>query len=109
MVTKLEKFTNGTKDFDLFGSYRNEKVDNINYAVYVEGKGYSSQGNLNTLYNVDVSQYCPLDCGDVNEDGIINALDALIIISYSVNISVPYPVGQFGCPLDVSPCNGCNP
>ncbi len=58
---------------------------------------------------IDVSQFCPMNCGDVNSDGLVNSTDALIILSYDVGMSVPYPVGQPGCPANVSPCPGCNP
>lgn len=58
---------------------------------------------------LDVSQYCPMNCGDVNEDGLVNSTDALIILSYDVGQTVPYPIGESGCPSDVTPCPGCNP
>ena len=54
-----------------------------------------------------VSQFCPLDCGDVNGTNTITSSDALIVLSYSVGLSVPYPVGQPGCPSGVTPCPGC--
>jgi hypothetical protein len=55
----------------------------------------------------DTSQYCPMNCGDVNSDGLVNSTDALIILSYDAEISVPYPVGEPGCPSSVTPCSGC--
>ncbi len=58
---------------------------------------------------IDVSQFCPMNCGDVNDDGWVNSTDALIILSYNVGLSVPFPVGQPGCPASVTPCPGCNP
>jgi hypothetical protein len=58
---------------------------------------------------IDTSPFCPMNCGDVNGDGLINSTDALVILSYDVGISVPYPVGQPGCPSSVTPCPGCNP
>ncbi|NOY61234.1 MAG: hypothetical protein GXO75_20170, partial [Calditrichaeota bacterium] len=58
---------------------------------------------------LDVTQYCPMDCGDVNSDGLVNSTDALIILSYDVGMEVSYPVGQPGCPTGVTPCAGCNP
>jgi hypothetical protein len=57
---------------------------------------------------IDVSVFCPMNCGDVNDDGLVNSTDALIILSYDVSMSVPYPVGQPGCPSSVTPCPGCN-
>jgi hypothetical protein len=57
---------------------------------------------------INVSPFCPMNCGDVNEDGLVNSTDALIILSYDVGISVPFPVGQPGCPQNVTPCAGCN-
>jgi hypothetical protein len=56
---------------------------------------------------MDTSQYCPMNCGDVNGDGFVNSTDALIILSYDVGMTVPYPVGQPGCPSSVTPCAGC--
>ena len=58
---------------------------------------------------IDVSQFCPVNCADVNADGLVNSTDALIILSYDVGMSVPYPVGQAGCPSSVTPCTGCAP
>jgi hypothetical protein len=58
---------------------------------------------------IDVSQFCPVNCADVNGDGLVNSTDALIILSYDVGMSVPYPVGQPGCPSSVTPCSGCTP
>jgi hypothetical protein len=58
---------------------------------------------------LDTSQFCPMNCGDVNGDGLVNSTDALIILSYDVGISVPYPVGEPGCPSSVTPCSGCSP
>ena len=55
-----------------------------------------------------VSQYCPLDCGDVNASNTVTSSDALVVLSYSVGLTVPYPVGQSGCPTGVTPCLGCN-
>ena len=56
---------------------------------------------------INTSQFCPMNCGDVNDDGFINSTDALIILSYDVGIPVPFPVGEPGCPQDVTPCPGC--
>jgi uncharacterized repeat protein (TIGR02543 family) len=58
---------------------------------------------------MDTSGFCPMNCGDVNDDGLVNSTDALIILSYDVGMSVPYPVGEEGCPSTVTPCSGCNP
>jgi hypothetical protein len=58
---------------------------------------------------INVSQFCPMNCGDANGDGLVNSTDALIILSYDVGMSVPFPVGEPGCPSDVTPCPGCTP
>jgi hypothetical protein len=58
---------------------------------------------------INTSQFCPMDCGDVNDDGLINSTDALIILSYDVGMTVPFPVGEPGCPSGVTPCPGCSP
>ena len=58
---------------------------------------------------MDTSGFCPMNCGDVNADGLVNSTDALIILSYDVGISVPFPVGEPGCPASVTPCPGCAP
>jgi phosphodiesterase/alkaline phosphatase D-like protein len=58
---------------------------------------------------IDVSQFCPVNCADVNADGLVNSTDALIILSYDVGMTIPYPVGQPGCPSSVNPCTGCSP
>jgi hypothetical protein len=58
---------------------------------------------------IDVSQFCPMNCGDVNADGFVNSTDALIVLSYDADMTVPYPVGEPGCPASVTPCAGCTP
>ncbi|NQT24019.1 hypothetical protein HQ585_01555 [candidate division KSB1 bacterium] len=58
---------------------------------------------------LDVSSFCPMNCGDVNDDGIVNSTDALILMSYDVGVSVPFPIGDPGCPSSVIPCAGCTP
>jgi len=58
---------------------------------------------------LDVSQFCPMNCGDVNGDGFTDSTDALIILSYNVGMTVPFPMGQAGCPSSVNSCAGCNP
>ena len=58
---------------------------------------------------LDVTQFCPMNCGDANEDGLVNSTDALIILSYDVQMEVSFPVGEEGCPINVTACAGCNP
>jgi hypothetical protein len=59
---------------------------------------------------LNIVQFCPVNCGDVNGDGQVTSTDALIILTYNVGITVPFPVGQAGvCPVNVTPCPGCNP
>lgn len=58
---------------------------------------------------LDVTQFCPMNCGDTNEDGLVNSTDALIILSYDVQMEVSFPVGEEGCPVNVTACAGCNP
>ena len=58
---------------------------------------------------INVTQFCPMNCGDVNSDGWVNSTDALIILSLDAGLSVPFPVGQSGCPASVTPCPGCEP
>jgi hypothetical protein len=57
---------------------------------------------------LDTSQFCPMNCGDVNADGYVDSTDALIILSYDAGMSVPFPVGQPGCPSSVTQPAGCN-
>ncbi len=58
---------------------------------------------------IPITQFCPARCGDVNGDSLVNSTDALIILSFDVGMSVPFPVGQPGCPASVTPCRGCTP
>jgi predicted glutamine amidotransferase len=55
------------------------------------------------------SQFCPMNCGDVNGDGLVDSTDALIILSYDVGVTVPFPVGQPGCPSSATQPPGCSP
>ena len=57
----------------------------------------------------NTAAFCPMNCGDTNADGYVNSTDALIILSYDAAMTVPFPVGQPGCPASVTPCAGCNP
>jgi hypothetical protein len=56
---------------------------------------------------INISQFCPVNCGDVNGDELVNSTDALIVLSFDAGMSVPFPVGQPGCPASVTPCAGC--
>jgi PKD repeat protein len=58
---------------------------------------------------INTSQFCPMNCGDVNGDGYVDSTDALIVLSYDAAMSVPYPVGQPGCPFSVTQPPGCAP
>jgi len=64
---------------------------------------------LSADVGTNTSQFCPMNCGDVNGDGYIDSTDALIVLSYDVGMSVPYPVGQPGCPASVTQPPGCSP
>lgn len=56
---------------------------------------------------LDVTQFCPLLCGDVNGDSLVNSADALIILSFGSGMSVPFDLGQPGCPASVGEVEGC--
>jgi hypothetical protein len=58
---------------------------------------------------LDTTPYCPMNCGDVNDDGLVNSTDALIILSFDVGMSVPFLLGEPGCPTSVTPGPGCSP
>jgi hypothetical protein len=57
--------------------------------------------------DMNTAQFCPMNCGDVNGDGLVNSTDALIVLSYDAQMTVPFPVGQAGCPLIVTQPPGC--
>jgi hypothetical protein len=94
-------------------------VQDCNYTIYPAGilgdvNGDDNANSTDALIalscdvGINVSPFCPMNCGDANGDGLVNSTDALIILSYDVGISVPFPVGQPGCPQNVTPCPGCN-
>ena len=56
---------------------------------------------------INISGYCPINCGDVNNDGIVNSVDALILLSADIGITVPFNVGQPGCPTSITQPPGC--
>jgi hypothetical protein len=56
---------------------------------------------------INISSYCPINCGDVNNDGIVNSVDALILLSADIGITVPFNVGQPGCPTSITQPPGC--
>ena len=57
---------------------------------------------------LDVVQFCPLVCGDVDGNGLVNSADALIILSYGSGMTVPFDVGEPGCPASVGEVPGCS-
>jgi hypothetical protein len=73
----------------------------------VNGDGMANSTDALVVLSCDVGidnpQYCPALCGDVNVDGAANSTDALIILSFDVGLSVPYAVGEPGCPSNVAP------
>ncbi|MDH4136050.1 MAG: metallophosphoesterase [Anaerolineae bacterium] len=79
----------------------------------VSGDGFVNSTDALVILSCDVglntSSLCPMNCGDVNSDGVVNSTDALVILSYDAGMSVPFPVGQPGCPSSVTPCAGCGP
>jgi len=78
----------------------------------VNGDGFVNSTDASIILDcdvgLDVSNFCPMNCGDVNDDGFVNSTDASIILDYDVGLSVPFNVGQVGCPGEVTPCSGCN-
>jgi hypothetical protein len=64
---------------------------------------------LSANVGMNTSQFCPMNCGDVNADGYVDSTDALIILSHNVGMTVPFPVGQPGCPASVTQPPGCTP
>ena len=86
---------------------------------FVEGKSgdMNGDGQINSTdaliilsgdVGINISQFCPVNCGDVNGDGLVNSTDALIILSFDAGLSVPFEIGAEGCPVNVTPCAGCN-
>jgi hypothetical protein len=88
-------------------------------AVDVAGNGYAIwQDNRNTnrtTWYIHFSRALRAEpehaaLGDVNEDGLVNSTDALIILTYDAGLSVgTLPVGQPGCPSNITQPPGCNP
>jgi predicted outer membrane repeat protein len=64
---------------------------------------------LSADVGMDTSSFCPMNCGDANGNGYVNSTDALIVLSYDVGMSVPFPIGQPGCPSSVTQPAGCSP
>ncbi len=64
---------------------------------------------LSADVGMNTSSYCPMNCGDVNADGLVNSTDALVALSYDAGMSVPFRVGQPGCPSSVTQPPGCSP
>ncbi|HSN95240.1 MAG TPA: metallophosphoesterase [Anaerolineaceae bacterium] len=60
--------------------------------------------------SIDIGDYCPINCGDVNGDGFVNSTDALIILTYTAQMTVPFEIGEAGCPLTLTQQPpGCTP
>ncbi len=79
----------------------------------VDGNGAANSTDALIILSCDVgldtSSYCPINCGDANGDGAVNSSDALVILTYDTGASVPFSVGESGCPASVTPCAGCAP
>ena len=51
-----------------------------------------------------------MNYGDVNADGLVNSTDALIILTYDAEFTVPFPVGQpVSLPILRTQPLGCTP
>jgi hypothetical protein len=57
----------------------------------------------------NTSQFCPMNCGDTNADGLVDSTDTLIVLSFDAGMTVPFPVGQPGCPSSATQPPGCSP
>jgi len=57
----------------------------------------------------DAASAAGVQSGDVNGDGLVNSTDALIILSYDAGLTVPFAVGQPGCPTTITQPPGCTP
>jgi hypothetical protein len=79
--------------------------------VNADGAGNSTDALiiLSADVGMNTTYFCPMNCGDVNQDGYVDSTDALIILSYDVGMTVPFPIGQLGCPSSVTQPAGCNP
>ncbi len=77
----------------------------------VDGDGLANSTDALIILSADVAvatpQFCPMNCGDVNGDGGVNSTDALMVLSYDAGMTVPFPVGQPGCPASVTQPAGC--
>jgi hypothetical protein len=64
---------------------------------------------LSSDVGIDTSAFCPMNCSDVNEDGYVNSTDALVILSFDAGMTVPFSVGEAGCPVSIIQPPGCSP
>jgi uncharacterized repeat protein (TIGR02543 family) len=87
------------QEVSTLGSVDGDGVVNSTDALII----LSANAGMNAL------QFCPMNCGDVNADGFVDSTDALIVLSFNVGMTVPFPVGQPGCPASVTQPPGCNP
>lgn len=89
----------------------NQQPDEILGDVNADGIVNSTDALIILAADVggNVTSFCPMTCGDVNGDGSVNSTDALILLTFEVGLSVPYAVGQPGCPTLVTPPPGCAP
>ena len=46
---------------------------------------------------------------DVNADGLVDSTDALIVLSYDAELTLPFPVGTGASPAIVTQPAGCSP
>ena len=94
-------------------SYTIEGQTGVGTLGDVDGNGAANSTDALIILSCDVgldtSSYCPINCGDVNGDGAVNSSDALVILTYDTGTSVPFSVGESGCPASVTPCAGCAP
>jgi hypothetical protein len=98
---------------DDWASHRSDLSAQSGISGDVNGDGAPNSTDALIILSADVgmntSWFCPMNCGDVNSDGLVNSTDALIILSYDVGMTIPFPVGQAGCPSSVTQPAGCNP
>jgi hypothetical protein len=105
--------TASTNSLTMPASARSAGVNYLRLLGGVNGDGLVNSTDaliiLSADAGLDTSQFCPMNCGDVNADGQINSTDALILLSYDAGMTVPFALGQPGCPASATPPPGCTP
>jgi hypothetical protein len=96
-------FTAGQRAGTTGGDIETNKTVSMGYRLVSEVGAYTAQksgitdrGWAATIATFKMSESGPVErvTGDANRDGLVNSTDALVLLSYDVGLTTPYPIDE---------------